>query len=156
MDAIREDADTDFLTTEIGDTVTSSASHTSSRGCGHGRGQYRGYGGRGHGARGQGLGYIRGRGGRYQPYTPKCTHCRMDNHTTEECGKAPRSNGNSTDKCCYYCGGNGHFRMNCPIRTRAKEVREKASQGQYRKPNNDNSHASIAMASSVNKPYSFE
>ena len=96
MDAIREDADTDVLTTEIGDTVTGSALYASSRGCGRGRGQFRGRGGRGRrGSRGHG--YGQGRSRRYQPYTPRCAHCRMDNHTIKECGKGPRSNGNTTD-----------------------------------------------------------
>ena len=156
MDAIREDADTDALTTEIGDTATGSALYASSRG----RGQYRGYGGRGRGARGRGLRYGRGRGGRYQPYTPRCTHCRMDNHTTEECGKAPRSSGNTTDtdKCCYYCRENGHFRINRPIRARAKESQEKVSQRywKHRKLNGNNAQASIAVARSNDKPYAFE
>ena len=70
MDAIREDADTDALTTGIGDTATGSALYASSRG----RGRYRGYGGRGRGARGRGRGYERGRSGRYQHYTSRCTH----------------------------------------------------------------------------------
>ena len=47
MDAIREDADTDALTTEIGDTGTGSALYASGRGRGRGRGQFRGCGGRG-------------------------------------------------------------------------------------------------------------
>ena len=59
MDAIREDADTDALTTEIGDTTTGSALYA---GSGRGRGQYRGYGGRGRGAQGLGLGYGLGLG----------------------------------------------------------------------------------------------
>ena len=36
------------------------------------------------------------RGGLYQRRTPRCTHCRMDNHTNEECGEVPKSAGNST------------------------------------------------------------
>ena len=88
----------------------------------------------------------------------------MDNHTTEECGKAPRSTGNSTgnsanptDKCCYHCGENGHFRINCPIWVRAKEARAKETQNR-KKPTtgNDNAHASIAVANSNDKPYAFE
>ena len=173
MDAIREDADTDALTMEIGDASTGSALYASS--CG--RGQFRGRGGRGRGTA-RGRGYGRGRGGRYQPYTPRCTHCRMDNHTTEDCGKAPKyqlytprcthchmdnhtteecrkapkSTGNSIgiSKSCYYCAESGHLRANCPIRIRAKEAREKEGQ------KNHNAHASIAMASSDNTPYAFE
>ena len=163
MDAIREDADTDALTTEIGDTGTGSALYASGRGRGRGRGQFRGRGGRG-GRGSRGRGYGQGRGGRYQPYTPRCTHCYMDNHTTKECGKAPRPTGNSTgnsanptDKCCYHCGENGHFRINCPIWVRAKEAQAKETQNR-KKPTtgNDNAHASIAVARSNDKPYSFE
>lgn len=57
-----------------------------------------------------------------------CTHqdapITIWTHTAEECGKAPKSTGNSTgtNKSCYYRRGGGHFCPNCPIKSRTKKA----------------------------------
>ena len=96
----------------------------------------------GRGNRGGRRGSGRGRGGR-SPYgagrntdsgrSYRCTHCRMDNHTTTECGKLnrpARSSNNATkiddsERTCYHCGLSGHFKADCIHRKRAQEQRNK-------------------------------
>jgi hypothetical protein len=70
MDAIGEYARRTTLTEQIGDANPGAALYSS--------GGNRGRGGRGGGHR-------RGRGNGRQKH--KCTYCKMDNHTTEACGK---------------------------------------------------------------------
>jgi len=74
MDAIREYAERTTLTKEIGGASTRAALY--SRGGNRGRGRQDG---------GQGGGHGGGRGNGRQKH--KCTYCKMDNHTTEACGK---------------------------------------------------------------------
>jgi hypothetical protein len=78
----------------------------------------------------------RGRGnGRQNEY--RCTHCRMDNHTTEECGILKRANGedggngnsrkggNDEQTCCRQCGLPGHSKPDCIHYKRVKEQRKR-------------------------------
>jgi hypothetical protein len=85
-----------------------------------------GRGGRGRGGRGRGRG-RRGNGRKYN-----CTHCRMDNHTTEDCRRLKhKRSGNGNDantkneKTCFHCGLPGHFKAECEHWLRAKEQRSK-------------------------------
>jgi hypothetical protein len=77
MDAIRLDEEKAAFVTEIADASTGDALYS----------QRRGYQVRGRG-RGRGRGGC-GRSGRQKTY--RCTYCKMDNHTTEACGKRNRS-----------------------------------------------------------------
>jgi len=122
MDAIREYAERTTLTKEIGDASTGAALYT--RGGNRGRG--RGRGGRGG-----------GRGNGRQKH--KCTYCKMDNHTTEACGKRKRSendtnNGDTNtsrndERTCYHCGLSGHFKSDCIHFKRARDQRNKVNKG---------------------------
>ena len=94
---------------------------------------------------------------KYQAYTPRCTYCHMDNHTTEECEKTPKSTSNSTgtSKTGYYCGKNGYFSANCPDKARAKEAREREDREKAQgKKNHDIAHASVARGS-IDMPCGF-
>ena len=100
------------------------ASHSSGRG---NRGGRRGRG-RGRGGRGT---YSAGRNAS-SGRSYRCTHCRMDNHTTAECGKLNRptrssntTTTNDTERTCYHCGLPGHFKTDCIHRKRAQEQRNK-------------------------------
>jgi len=100
MDAIRLDEEKAALVTEIADASTGAALYS----------QREAYRGRGRGGS--------GRFGRQK--THRCTYCKMDNHTTEACGKRKRAhsgNGNpggndssggdnagrNDQKACYHC-----------------------------------------------------
>jgi len=93
MDAICKYAKQTTLTKELGDASSRAAlySRGGNRGCRRG--------GRGHGRQ-----------------KHKCTHCKMDNHTTEACGKrklhendTKTSDSNRNDeRTCYHCGLPGH------------------------------------------------
>ncbi|KAF8528752.1 hypothetical protein BDD12DRAFT_810982 [Trichophaea hybrida] len=77
-----------------------------------------------------------GRGnGRHMKH--RCTHCKLDSHTTEECGKrkaAQSGSGNRKDypgkggndeRTCYQCGLPGHPKANCIHYKRVQERRTK-------------------------------
>jgi len=136
MDAIRKYAERTTLTKEIGDASTGAAVY--SRGGNRGRG-------------GQGGGYGGGRGDRRQKH--KCTYCKMDNHTTEACGKRKhsendtntgRTNTGSTntsrndERTCYHCGLSGHYKADC--------IRFKRARDQRKNVNNGTASASLATA----------
>ena len=101
------------------------ASHSS--GCGN-RGGRRG---RGRGKGGRSTYGARRNAGNGRSY--RCTHCRMDNHTTTECSKPnrpTRSSNNATkiddtERTRYHCGLSGHFKADCIHRKRAQEQRNK-------------------------------
>jgi hypothetical protein len=111
MDAIREDEEKAALVTEIGDATIGSALYSQ-----------------------------RGRGGRRRYGRQKkhrCTYCKMDNHTTEACGKrkhAQQKNsenaaGRRDERTCYHCGLPGHLKAKCIHYLRAKEQRGKVTKG---------------------------
>ena len=85
--------------------------------------------------------YARGKNGGKKDYN--CAHCKMDNHTTEECGRrrapAPtastRKHARSNSIMCYQCGEYGHFRSDCEIKKRIDEHRRRHN-------GNENSRAS--------------
>jgi hypothetical protein len=138
MDSIREEAKTTEVNKELGDPSVGSAliSHqTGYRGRGRGRG--RGYD--------RGRGYYRGnhgnRDGRNDGKSDEfsCTHCRMNNHTTENCGILKRqstytgksgSGGfskNNDDKLCFHCGKPGHIKTECRTRQRGRDAQNKVT-----------------------------
>ena len=117
MDALKEDAEQTTLTKEIGNAATGSALYTQhsgyrGRGCGQGRG-------------GSGRGIRRGGDGRNTTY--KCTYCKLDTHTTEDCRKRKLglSKGEIDERTCYQCGLPGHLNANCIHYKRAQEQRTK-------------------------------
>jgi len=75
MDRLREDADRTEFAKEIGDESTGSALYSH---CG------------GYGKRGERANFGRDRGNDDKEYS--CTHCKMNNHTTESCGILKRLN----------------------------------------------------------------
>lgn len=105
------------------------------------------------GKRGRGRG--RGRGGKGNSGRKyNCTHCRMNNHTTEECGrlknKHSANSGNSSgsginkandERTCYYCGLTGHLKPDCKHWLRVKEQRSKV-----RKSSTKTEQAQVAVA----------
>jgi len=122
MDALRRDEQATGLRKEIGDEATGSALFS------HGR--YRGRGG----YRGRGRGRYRG-GGYYggnkggdsnndKEYT--CTHCKLNNHTTENCGILKRLN-SKEEKLCNHCGKPGHIRPDCRTRQHGFEARNRVN-----------------------------
>jgi len=100
MDALRRDEQAAGLNKEIRDEATGSA--LVSRGCYSGHAGYRA------------PGHYRGRGNHggnkdhndNMEYT--CTHCILNNHTTENCGILKRLN-SKEEKLCYHCGKPGHI-----------------------------------------------
>jgi len=125
MDPIRLNEEKAAIVTEIVEASTGAAHYS----------QRRGYCGRGRGCGGS------GRFGSQMTY--RCTYCKMDNHTTEACGKqkhAQSGNGNSggsgnsgandssgdnaggsDETVCYHCGIPGHIRCDCIHYKQAKE-----------------------------------
>jgi hypothetical protein len=119
MDAIRLDEEKAALVTEIGQASAGDALYSQ-----------RVYRGRG-----------RGGSGRFGPPKTKwCTYRKLDNHTTQACGKRKRAksgNGNSSGndssggdnavgsdmKACYHRGIPGHIRHDCIHYKGAKETR---------------------------------
>jgi len=116
----REYAERTTLTKEIGDASTGAALY--SRG-----------GNRGRGRRSDGRRSGRGNGRQKQ----KCTYCKMDNHTTEACGKRKRTENDNGDtntsrndeRTCYHCGLTGHFKTDCIHFKRARDQRNKVNKG---------------------------
>jgi hypothetical protein len=114
MDAIREYAERTTLTKEIGDASTGAAPY--SRGGNRGRGRS-------------------GRGNESQKH--KCTHYKMDNHTTEACGKRKLSGrdtktgdtNRNDERTCYHCGLPGHFKTDCIHFKRARDQRNRVNKG---------------------------
>ena len=119
MDALRRDDQATGLKKEIGDEATGSALFS--------RGRYRGHGGH----RGRARGRYRGRGNYGgnkggdsnddKEYT--CTHCKLKNHTTENCGILKRLN-SKEETLCYHCGKRGHIRPECRTPTRLRSPKQ--------------------------------
>ena len=154
--AIQQKATTTAIAKDISDPNgsfnTAMYSNTSSNRGSH-RGGFRG------GFRG------RGRGGRYnrQPYRRYCNHCRMTNHNTKDCHKAPDStstsgfhtNSNESRKC-YYCTQQGHLEKDCPTKKAALELR-KGNEKAISSSDTTVATASIATADADDvAPYSFD
>jgi len=122
MDALRRDEQATGLKKEIGDEATGSALFSRGRSRGHG-----GYRGRGRGRyRGRGN-YGGNKGGDSnddKEYT--CTHCKLNNHTTENCGILKRLN-SKEEKLCYHCGKPGHIRPECQTRQHRFEARNRVN-----------------------------
>jgi hypothetical protein len=122
MDAIREYAERTTLTKEIGDASTGAAIYS--------RGGNRGCGGRGGGREG-------GRGNGRQKHI--CTYCKMDNHTTEACGKRKHAENDTNtggtntsrndERTCCHCGLSGHFQSDCIHFKRARDQCNKVKKG---------------------------
>jgi len=137
MDVIREYAKRTTLNKEIGDVSTGAALYT--------RG-----GNRGRGGRGGGLGGGRGNGCQKH----KCTYCKMDNHTTEACGKRKQAENDTNtggtntggtntggtntggtntsrndERTCFHCGLSGNFKSDCIHFKRARDQRNKLNKG---------------------------
>jgi hypothetical protein len=118
MTALEEYAKWAARTKEIADAATGSALYT----CGGYRGLGRGPGHDGY-----------GRGGREDGHQYKCTHCKLESHTTEDCRKrksAQSGNDNSgkegnDERTCYQCGLPGHFKVDCIHFKRVQEQRTK-------------------------------
>jgi len=126
MDAIRLDEVKAAFVTEIASALTGAAVFSQRGGyCGCGRGGS-------------------GRFGRLKTY--RCSYCKMDNHTTEACGKRKcthsgnrNSGGNdsyegdnaggSDETACYHCGIAGHIRPNCIHYKQAKKTRNRVRKG---------------------------
>ena len=105
MHDLLEEATTASLTKELGDASTGVALF-SRRGGYHGRGRGRGGHG-GHGGHG-------GRSGTRDSHESKCTHCKIDRHTTDACRKRKRAQegGNKDERICCQCGLPGHVKVN--------------------------------------------
>jgi len=128
MKAIHEYAEGITLTKAIADASTEAAQYSYGRNHGHG-----------HGGRGGGGGGGPGNGRQKH----KCTYCKMDNHTTEACGKRKHAesntNASSNDKrTCYHCCLTGHLK--------ADFIHFKCSWNQHIKVNKGTSSASLATA----------
>jgi len=123
IDAISEHAELTTLPNEFGDPSTRAGLY--SRGGNRGRGS-------GHGRGGQGGGSGCGRGnGRLKH---QCTFCKMDNHTTEECGKRKNTESDTNtsrndERTCFYCGPTGRFEADCVHINRARDQRNKVDKG---------------------------
>jgi hypothetical protein len=128
MDAIKRDEKKANLVKELGDATTGSALYTQrggykgrGRGRGRGRGNWRGYGNRG--------GETKDKDG--NEYS--CTHCKMNNHSTENCGILKRRGTYSgsggfkkeNDRSCFYCGKQGHVKTECHVRQRGRDAQNK-------------------------------
>ena len=108
----------------------------------------------------------RGRGGRYQPYRKYCHHCKMTNHNTKDCRKAPPGSTPPTNatpptnesRKCYYCTRQGHLEKDCRTKKAALELRK----GKKTSSSSDITiaNASLATAGAIPAaddvaPYSF-
>jgi hypothetical protein len=118
MDALRRDEQATGLKKEIGDEATGSALF--SRGRFRGRGGYRGRG------RYRGRGNHGGNKDRNDDKEYTCTHCKLNNHTTENCGILKRLN-SKEEKLCYHCGKPGHIRPDCRTRQHGFEARNRVN-----------------------------
>jgi len=104
MDTLRRDEQAAGLKKEIGDEATGSALVS--------RGRYKG------GFRGRRCYHARGNYGgnkdRHDDTGYTCTHCKLNNHTTENCGILKQLNSGSTDdEICYYWGKPGRIWPEC-------------------------------------------
>jgi len=119
MDALRRDEQAASLKKEIGDEATGSALFSRRY---RGRG---GYGERGHYRARRNYGENKG-GDRNDDKEYTCTHCKLNNHTTENCGILKRLN-RKDEKLCYYCGKPDHIRPECRICQHRSEARNKVN-----------------------------
>jgi len=55
-----------------------------------------------------------------------CTHCKLNNHTTENCCILKRLN-SKEGKLCYHCGKPGHIRPDCRTRQHGFEARNRVN-----------------------------
>ena len=123
MDVICEYAERMTQTIEIEDASTGAALYFGGRN--RSRGSGRGRGGRAGGRGG-------GRGNGHQKH--KYTYCKMDNHTTETCGKRKHAESDTNtsrnkERRCYYCGLTGHFKADCVHFKRARDQQNKVNKG---------------------------
>ena len=125
MDMICEYAEQTTLNNEIRDASTGVALYS------HGGKPGRGAQGGAQGG-GEGGGRGGGRGNRCQKH--KCTYCKMDNHTTQACGKrkyteSETNTSRNDERTCYHCGLTGHFKADCVHFKCAREQRNKVNKG---------------------------
>ena len=97
-----EKVTTASLTKELGDASMGAAYFSQ-------RGGYRGRAGRG------GHGGHSGSSGTRDSHESKCTHCKIDSHTTDACRKRKRAQegGNNDEHICFQCGLPGQVKVNC-------------------------------------------
>ena len=103
----------------------------------------------------------RGRGGRFsrQPYRKYCNHCKMTNHNTKDCHKAPQDSTSTSDESrkCYYCTRPGHFERDCRTKKAALELRKGSNTNVHdKKTDTATANASLATAVDSVAPYSFD
>ena len=91
-----------------------------------GRGRGKGRGGRGNRNGGRGGRSGKGRGKQPEQKIQHCSNCNMNNHTTENCCKSPKSSKRpysaGDDIVCYYCAETGHPKKLCPVWKRVQET----------------------------------
>lgn len=95
--------------------------------------QQGGRGGSQQGGRGGRGGYRGGRGsyrGREHSQKQWCTWCRTSTHTTDTCRtkdgiKTKRTREDQALDGCYYCGEQGHTKIDCPVRKRGNALRNR-------------------------------
>jgi hypothetical protein len=127
MDVICDYAERTSLTKEIVDASTGVALYS--------RGKNLDNGGRGGGP---------GGGRRNRRQKKKCTYWKMDNHTTEACGKRKHAENDTNtggtntggtnasrndERTCYHCGISGHFKSDCIHFKCARNQRNKVNKG---------------------------
>jgi hypothetical protein len=94
----------------------------------------------GRGGRGGGRGGYRGGQGREQK--PWCTWCKTGTHTTDNCWSKDKKNNKRTREDqglttvgCYYCGEEGHIRIDCPVRKKGNALRNSVKNTEHTEGN---------------------